>query len=239
MPGGENDYLASLACSARSIYQKLSSGAMFFVDKTPRYYLILEEIHQMFPDALFIYLYRNPLSIFASSIEAFCSNKARRLDHLDRDFWDGPGLISKSFALNQSDILKVSYEETVLHPEETMSKVCMYMGLNFEKKMIENFSLSKINGQGDALGIGRYNYLNDNTKRWKILLSNSYRKFRATQYIKNIDSRYLDQGGYDRDVLLFELKNHNPSFASSEWIYFVEEKIIRCVKKMIKYQILA
>lgn len=239
LPDGKSDYLSSLAGSARCLYQKLSGGASFFVDKTPRYYFILDELHWMFPEALFIYLYRNPLSVFASSIESFSSNRARRLDHLDRDFLEGPGYISESFNLNQSNILKVRYEDIVLNPEETMSQVCRYLNLDLEQGMIKKFSQSQINGHGDERGIARYKSLSDNTQRWKMLLDNSYRKFRAIQYIKNIDSRYLEQGGYNRENLLFELRNHNPALASPEWLYLVEEKMVRWAKRLIQYRTLS
>lgn len=238
LPNGDFDYFSALSQSALSVYSQLAGGAPLFVDKTPRYYFILDELHRMFPEARFIYLYRSPLSIFSSSIESFSSNNARRLDHLDRDLYNGPIYMSNSFDVNSDKILKIRYEDIVLYPEEAMRKVTNYLGIDMEESMIDKFSHSQINGQGDSLGMARYKKLSDNTDRWKKLLDNSYRKFRATQYIQNIDSGYLKQGGYDREDLLFQLKAYQPKVVLAEWHYYFEEKIIRLIKKLTNYRTL-
>ena len=45
--------------------------AKYFVDKTPRYVVISPEIVELFPDARFVFLLRNPLAIISSIIETW------------------------------------------------------------------------------------------------------------------------------------------------------------------------
>ena len=47
------------------------SDSIYFLDKTPRYYLILKELEQVFPDAKFIFLFRNPVQIYASMLSTW------------------------------------------------------------------------------------------------------------------------------------------------------------------------
>ena len=44
---------------------------IYFLDKTPRYYWILNEIHELFPEAKYIYLTRNPINVFSSTMTSW------------------------------------------------------------------------------------------------------------------------------------------------------------------------
>ena len=46
-----------------------TSGSRYFLDKTPRYYLIIPELIQTFPKAKFIILLRNPLAVLSSMVK--------------------------------------------------------------------------------------------------------------------------------------------------------------------------
>jgi len=69
LPRMHDDYWAARRLFARELYSKqCASEEIYFLDKTPRYYLILEELRKMFPDGKYIYLFREPLSIVASML---------------------------------------------------------------------------------------------------------------------------------------------------------------------------
>ncbi|RYD54446.1 MAG: sulfotransferase [Verrucomicrobiaceae bacterium] len=60
------------------IYDGLAEGREWFLDKTPRYTLIGEEILATFPDAKFIVLWRHPLAVAASVSSTFRKSATTR-----------------------------------------------------------------------------------------------------------------------------------------------------------------
>ena len=63
LPGGD----ARVRCSACT--EAAGDGERYFLDKTPRYHLVVDEIMELFPDAKFIFLWRHPLAMAASVID--------------------------------------------------------------------------------------------------------------------------------------------------------------------------
>ncbi|MDG1462128.1 MAG: sulfotransferase, partial [Gammaproteobacteria bacterium] len=51
------------------------SGGKIFIDKTPRYAMIIPELLQLFPKARFVFLLRNPLAVLASTLNSFVKDK--------------------------------------------------------------------------------------------------------------------------------------------------------------------
>ena len=43
-----------------------NSGKSFFLDKTPRYYMILNDLIRVFPNAHYVFLFRNPMAVLSS-----------------------------------------------------------------------------------------------------------------------------------------------------------------------------
>lgn len=71
-PNGKDDYLKEVNCFTKKLYQKyINNEEKYFVDKTPRYSLIVDEIITTFPEAKVIFLWRNPLAIISSIIDTW------------------------------------------------------------------------------------------------------------------------------------------------------------------------
>jgi len=67
LPEGEGDYYQAIRELGDYLYGRLAkNNEKYVLDKTPRYYLIIEEIVKIYPDARFIFLFRNPLATAAS-----------------------------------------------------------------------------------------------------------------------------------------------------------------------------
>ena len=72
LPEGRQDYRSELRRTVLALYGKAADGkARYFVDKSPPYCLVAEEIMELFPNGKFVFLWRNPLSIVASLIETW------------------------------------------------------------------------------------------------------------------------------------------------------------------------
>ena len=50
-------------------YNQLDKGQLYFLDKTPRYYHIIQELKDLFPESKFVILVRNPVSVFSSIMD--------------------------------------------------------------------------------------------------------------------------------------------------------------------------
>ena len=72
LPDGRDDYLDELRGFALRLYEKAADdGDAYFLDKTPPYCLIAEEIMRLFPEGKFVFLWRHPLSVVASMIKTW------------------------------------------------------------------------------------------------------------------------------------------------------------------------
>src|SRR5689334_1852927 len=76
LPGGRDAYYEELRHFARRLYSRAGAPeAQYFLDKTPGYHVIAHEIGHVFPDAVLIFLWRNPLAMLASSIEVWSDGR--------------------------------------------------------------------------------------------------------------------------------------------------------------------
>ena len=60
LPGGEDDYAAEIREATLRLYEKAAGdeNAVYFLDKSPPYCLVAEEIMGLFPEAKFVFLWR-------------------------------------------------------------------------------------------------------------------------------------------------------------------------------------
>ena len=127
LPAGIEDYRKALNQFCCQIYSRLADGAPYFLDKTPMYFLIINEIAKIFEDAKFIFLVRNPINIFASSISGLRCNSARRLDQIDRILFSGPKNIADGYKDIKVSKYLVSYEDLVTDPQKQLSRLCAFL----------------------------------------------------------------------------------------------------------------
>jgi len=76
VPNGRELYLAEVKRLALDLYTAAAApGSRFFVDKTPRYHLIAADLLEMFQDAPFAILWRNPLAVVASTVKSWAGGR--------------------------------------------------------------------------------------------------------------------------------------------------------------------
>ena len=102
LPQGHETLLASVRASGMSLYGAAlaSSGKERFLDKTPRYYLIIPELMETFPEATFLFLVRNPLDVFSSILQRHARGDWTRLGRRDllHDLLTAPEAIHRAAA---------------------------------------------------------------------------------------------------------------------------------------------
>lgn len=208
LPGHEDDYLKAIEVLASTIYRRASEGdSKYFVDKTPRYHLIVEEIINTFPDAKFIFLWRNPLSIIASIITTWGGGKWN-LFQFYIDLYKGLENLVVSCRKHKDKVLAVCYEDIVDDPENTCRKIFSYLGLEYMPELMENFTRVEFSGvMGDQVGSRQYTKISElSSGKWKSVLNNPVRKFWCRRYLCAIGKGRLEFMGYKQASLARDLK---------------------------------
>ena len=207
LPGGREEYLAGLREMALKLYRGVSpEGTRYFLDKTPRYHLIVDELLAAFPDAKFVFLWRNPLAVAASMIETWAGGRWNLYRH-KVDLFDGLENLVAAREASGGRVCAVRYEDLVANPEESWRKVFDYLGLSFDGSMLETFGSVELKGRkGDPSGTRAYDrVVKEPLERWRETLDNPFRKAWCRRYLLWLGPERAAVMGYDLDTLLEEL----------------------------------
>lgn len=207
LPGGENDFYAAVNRFATELYAKAAAdNARYFVDKTPRYHLVVEELMRTFPDARFIYLWRNPLAIIASIINTWGHGKWD-LQRFDIDLFRGLRNLMDGFRAYGDRSIAVNFEALLASPTETLQALWAYLDLEDNDNAGEHFSSVDVAGaMGDPTGVADYDAVTtEPVDKWQASLNNPLRKAWCRAYLQCFSSQDWAAIGYQRDELLANL----------------------------------
>lgn len=217
LPGGTADYLEEVSGFAERLYGRLAGGeATYFVDKTPRYALIAEELLSSFPHAKFIVLWRNPLAVVASCVTTFVRGrwmpsvfKIDLFESLDR-------LFSASQA-HADRIEFVRYEDLVTRTDAVMQRLLRHLALPEEAGLASRFTDVQLKGRvGDPTGIHAYDRVTAaSADRWKQTLASPVRIAWCRRYLDWVGPRRLALMGYEIDRLRAELDSLPRNWAAA------------------------
>ena len=139
LPGKDEAYVEALRRQAGCLYEQAlaGTGKTYFVDKTPRYYLILPELRRIFPEARFVFLLRNPLAVLASILDTWVINcNWQRLSTHRLDLLAAPGLLADGIDSPGGGAQVVKYEALAQEPERTVEDLCCGLGLDYHVGML-------------------------------------------------------------------------------------------------------
>lgn len=140
---GEETYYESLRLMLSHIYGTVlrQSKKKYFLDKTPRYYEIIPELHRLFPGAKLILLLRNPMAVLHSRINLLPDRKGgkglKELNLYERDLLYGPGKLLDGIEVLGDNCLVLKYEDFILHPDSELETLCKYLGITYSASMLE------------------------------------------------------------------------------------------------------
>jgi hypothetical protein len=207
LPGGRNDYVAEVRRLALRLYDRASpNGARYFLDKTPRYHLISDEIVTTFPNGKYLFLWRNPLAVVASIMETWAGG-TWNLYRFKVDLFDGIENLVRTYERHEDRVHAVRYEALITRPEETWGDVFRYLDLPFDRSALGRFGNIELVGRwGDHSGTKKYTEVSaDPLESWKRTLNNPVRKAWCRRYLRWIGRDRLAVMGYDLDALIADL----------------------------------
>ncbi len=126
--------------AVETVYGRYSSrtGATVWGEKSPNYWDRMDRIHDWFPDARFIVVFRDPQAVCRSVIEA-----GQDGGYFAKRGMPLRALLACEMLKSQSDELRkrgaplhvLEYEDLVRNPAATLGGICDFLGLPFEPKM--------------------------------------------------------------------------------------------------------
>lgn len=207
LPNGFEDYREEVRRFATALYAKASGGTQpYFLDKTPRYHLIADDLFDLFPDAAFVFLWRNPLAVAASIVETWAKGRWA-VERWHVDLFDGVSNLVQSYTSHRDRAITVRFEDLVAHPDEAWPLLFEHLGLSFEPSLLEAFTAFRLTARmGDPTGSERYTSISmEPLAKWKATLNTPVRKRWARRYLDWMGTERLATMGYDVDELRREL----------------------------------
>lgn len=203
IPGDKRDQL--IREFVMSCYTAIDGNAVYFLDKTPRYYLILNDIKRLFPDANFIVLKRNPINV-ARSLKNACMKGHRSHMHLalyhHHDLVRAPIMLQEFLDDNKGDdgVLSVKYEELIANPSQEFAKVFKWLGLSYSDDLLDYSDNKSYQGLfGDPVSVSKQSSAHGNVR--KAPANEGYWLRFEQGYAHHLGEEFLLDYGYDRKEL--------------------------------------
>lgn len=196
---GKRGYTNELSQFALRLYQlRTEESAGYFIDKTPRYHLICNEIMDLFPDGKFIFMWRNPLAIVSSIIESWYQGKWKIAIYYI-DLFKGLNSLLTTYLSRNLPVYAIKYENLILNARGELRQLCDYIGIAYNEDMLVSFSNVQLKGSmGDKTGTRKYNTLTKKSlDAWPESFNNPYRRYWARKYLDWIGVDHLALMGYD------------------------------------------
>lgn len=203
LPEGSEAVRVAIRRLALDLYQRSADGhgARYFIDKTPRYYLIAQDLLWTFPECRIIVLLRNPVSVISSMVQSWTKSYWRP-NQFNTDLTDG---IDRLLALSETDdprVRSLQYESLVRNPDEEVSTIIRWLGLpSIPGSLITK--VPKLSGLlGDSTGQARYGSQISQASAVNLKAIDSPWRVRwCRNYLDRIGTDRLYRLGYDRLLL--------------------------------------
>jgi hypothetical protein len=236
LPAGKDDYFNELRKFSISLYQRASKeDSIYFLDKTPRYYLIIQEIIKIFPNAKFIFLFRNPVQILASIMKTW-SNGSLLLYNNHIDLYKGPFLLANGYREISERSHVVHFDDFIQAPHDTINKVYDYLEINHEEISVQNIDNTKLRGRlGDPVGIKQYKSVErEPLEKWKTVLNTKIKLNYAKRYLDYLGADIINTLGYDINSLKEEVNQITAErIGFSDLFFYLIDSFIRTAEPIV------
>ncbi len=211
---GEETWLEATRAWADVLYSRAlqSTGKPFFLDKTPRYYLIIPELYRLFPEAKFVFLIRNPLAVLHSIIDRWVKEDWPRLARYRQDLLVAPNRLLEATEVMGDKAICIHYEALVNKPGETVSQLCGQLDVPFDPEMLNYGTVQAPQGRyGDKTGVRQNTRpIVDSTNKWKQLALQSQAQRFAIAYLDALGADCIEKLGYSYSDLRNLMMTNNP-----------------------------
>lgn len=220
LPNGQEIWHKSIAAMTRSLYGEFAADGEMFIDKTPRNAVFCEEIMQVFEDARFLFLWRNPLSV-VSSINRTWGAGHWKAYFYEYDLYKGLQSMVQGYQAHYDDprVAAFRYEDLVTDPETYWPQVFSHFGLEYNEAGVKA-PPKMISTMGDQSGQQAYSQTSvSSIDLWKRGFGNGLRRRWVYRYLDSIGDEALETMGYDRQELENGITGANGDWKLSDYFY--------------------
>lgn len=208
----ESFFNSALQSFLKALYQKAlaNSGKTFFLDKTPRYYEIISELVEIFPEAKFIVLYRHPLAVFNSIMYTWVKDQSDFLYYYGRDLLVAPRKLADFVSRHEDKVCLVRYEEFVSSPASEVKRICAYLGVEYLEDII-NYNSDQVWAFGDKKFKNKKVPDQESIETWLNQLEDQHTLNFNYYYLKELGDELFTTMGYDFRSTFDRLKKSGPN----------------------------
>ena len=135
----------------QKVYALLAPDNGYFLDKTPRYYLIVDELRKLFPQAKFIFLTRNPLEVLSSKLTAH-NNTFHAYYKYKMDLYQSVKKISDSLHNKQDNIFQLDYNELICSESNCVVQLNSFLRIDdIDAQKISSIEVDGVMGDPKAM----------------------------------------------------------------------------------------
>jgi hypothetical protein len=218
LPKGREDYLNGLREMADHLYSRAlyGTGKSYFLDKTPRYYLIIEELGELFSEAKFVFLLRNPMAVLSSIMHTWVNSHLLNLHNYKGDLLVAPYCILNGIDRLGDRANVIHYENLVKTPRKEVRDLCKAIDLPFQTQMINYGGKGFPDWSfGDSYEVNvRESPTSANVEKWVSHISNPQIWRLCKEYLSALSSPIVERIGYSYSDVLDILQRNRPCRAS-------------------------
>ncbi len=219
LPDGDADFREAAREMALRLYAEAGGREDgYFVDKTPLYHLIVDQIAQTFPDAKLVFLFRNPLAVVASAVELWGGGRWDVHRYVMALFQSVADLTVAAERYAERSV-RVRYEDLITDTA-SVERLMEALGLALQPDQLSRFAEVELHGRmGDPVGTVAYAELSrEPLTKWRATIDNPVRKAWCRRYLRWIGNERLATMGYELETLLADLDAapDNPGRASRD-----------------------
>ena len=132
-----------------SLYAPLLGDHKLVIDKTPRYWEMMDEIRELFPESKIIILKRNPIEVAKSIFKTWNVDSIEKILPYYNDLIIGPSSIDSFERKNSNDSQTyfLTYEELLQNTELVVGKLYKWLDIPFDKTVLEAENNDKFKGK--------------------------------------------------------------------------------------------
>jgi Sulfotransferase family len=216
LPGGPATFDLRLRDFVQQLYTDAAQeGAMYFLDKTPNYLNIVDDLIRLFPEARLLFVWRNPLAVVASLLETFRHGQFEPYA-FPTELLRGPAALASAFDANRARAHAVRYEDLLgENRDEHWRGIFDFLELDWDPGVLERFSRVQFYGRfGDQTGSRMYSSLStEPLEKWKPSFRGAVRQAWGVRWLERIGPAPLEVMGYDPELLTLTLRNLGPARA--------------------------
>ncbi len=215
LPGKTSDYISVISDAYGKLYNTVieQTNKKYFLDKTPRYYYIINELAEVFPKAKFIFIFRNPAAVIISTVQTWTRADWHRLSNCRDDLFLAPKLILNGIEQLKERAFTINYENLIAEPESNVKDLCAFLNINYEPEMINYDNSMGINWKfGDQATVREKNKADaSHAHKWTENLYNPQMWRCTNDYINQLGAQIISKMGYSSDEIIDILEKHKPN----------------------------